>query len=276
MQVILPCLSDPFDYVLPGAQDQSGVSLLPFAPLVLSSLIEGDQVPVNQIPVASIPPPSFIWLGDWFGALPKTIANFPVEGGVMMNITIGNISTPIQIDPIQQFLNKSINQDSNGMYLDLGDNICGQQEVPPSYIIQGNSGLSDFGNISPLPSFPDAILMFSGSMKNIFVNLSTGFMQEMITNVYTESNQIFIVRGLTRDNNGSPLGNCQIFVLDVSRMVVNPAINSNPVIATGMSDNNGNYSLQVSGNVNYQIIGYLPGSPDVGGITIDSILPITG
>jgi len=279
MQIILPCFADPFDYVLQGAMldPQSGVSMLPVYPLAMASLIEGDMFPISYPPVGPIPPAEMVPLWDWYGVLPRQVGPMANEGGIVIMLTVGTpIPAPILVDPILQFLNQVIPQDLTGQYLDFSDSMS--LTTVPTYIIQGNSGAGDFGNILP-PTFPTAEINISGSLKSLATNIvfPITFGNNMMVNLYTNTTQRFLITGVTKDNNSNPLGNCQVFILDVSRMYVNTNAGGNPIVATGTSDNSGNYSLQVGGNGTfYQVIGYLPGAPDVGGITVDSITPVTG
>jgi len=280
MQIILPCLSDPFDCVLQGAQDQSGVLPLSFSPLAMISLIEGDMFPISYLPIAPIPSWEVPPTPEGYGVLPRQIGPMAIEGGTVVNLIVGTPApASIFVDPIQQFLNQTIPQDLTGQYLDIYDDTLGILDFPPGYIIPGNSGSADLGNIFPLNPFPPAEILMASGLRSLttYIVLPPTFGNNLLVNLYTDTTQRYIISGVTRDNGGNPLGNCQIFVMDVSRMFPNAGINANPIVAIGTSDNAGNYSIQVGGNnLFYQVIGYLPGNPDVGGITVDSITPTTG
>lgn len=280
--IILACPADPFDCVLQGGQDQSGVLPLPFAPLAMaqSVMIEGDMFPISYLPVAPVPSKEVPPTPEGYGVLPRMLNPMAVEGGAILSITVGTPTPPpVQIDTVQQFLNQIIPQDLVGVYNEMYDNILGILDFPPTYIIPGNSGSGDLGNIFPVNPFPAAEYTISGSLKSLAMNIvfSPTYGNIMMTNLYTDTTQRFMITGVTRDNGGNPLGNCLIYIMDVTRMYPNAAAGANPIIAIGTSDNSGNYSIQVIGNgIPYQVIGYLPGNPDVGGITIDTITPVTG
>ncbi len=72
----------------------------------------------------------------------------------------------------------------------------------------------------------------------------------------------FFIRGVSRDSTGSALANCEIYLFDVNRTLVQQTV----------SDGSGNYSFQVSGKSSYyQVHFYLVGSPDRAGITKNTL-----
>lgn len=71
------------------------------------------------------------------------------------------------------------------------------------------------------------------------------------------------ISGRTLDSTGSALANCFVeleLVSDGTRM------------ATTISDGSGNYSFQVGNPVCYQCTAYKVGSPDVAGITVNTLI----
>lgn len=80
---------------------------------------------------------------------------------------------------------------------------------------------------------------------------------------------LWILSGTTRDSAGSVLANCRVVVFETARLAVNAA----PIVAETISDGAGNYSVTVPLNTHYQAIAYLPGSPDVAGITRADVKP---
>jgi hypothetical protein len=81
------------------------------------------------------------------------------------------------------------------------------------------------------------------------------------------SQDALYVAGTTLDSTGAPLGGCTVVLLDAARMVANPNPFANPVVATTVSNASGLYSFVVRGGRGYQVVAYLPGSPDVAGVT---------
>lgn len=80
----------------------------------------------------------------------------------------------------------------------------------------------------------------------------------------------WVITGITRDSTGATLGNCRVVALEVGRIEVSNA----PVVAETISDGSGNYSLTVPMNVAYWVVAYKPGSPDVGGVSLNTVVPV--
>lgn len=72
------------------------------------------------------------------------------------------------------------------------------------------------------------------------------------------------VTGVTRDNTGSALGNCRVCIFDYGRLAVGAA---QSMVGETISDGSGNYSIEVGESGPYQVIAYLPGSPNRAGIS---------
>ena len=70
------------------------------------------------------------------------------------------------------------------------------------------------------------------------------------------------ISGQTLDSNNNPLANC-VVELELS--------SDGSRVATTQSDGSGNYSFAVS-NGPYQVNAYLSGSPDVSGITLNTLV----
>lgn len=96
-----------------------------------------------------------------------------------------------------------------------------------------------------------------------------GFAIGLIANIFSDKTvsqySRYLISGVTRDASGNPLGNC---VVEVYETV------SNLFRATTVSDANGNYAIEISGDlgITFQAIAYLPGSPDVAGVTVNTLV----
>ena len=76
----------------------------------------------------------------------------------------------------------------------------------------------------------------------------------------------YTISGVTQDSFGNPLGGC---VVEVYETV------SNMIRAETVSDANGNYIVDVTSGetgLTFQAIAYLSGSPDVAGITANTLV----
>lgn len=76
--------------------------------------------------------------------------------------------------------------------------------------------------------------------------------------------------GVTRNSAGAALGGCRVMALDVGQIAITGA----PIVAESISDGSGNYSVPVPLNTAYQVIAYKSGSPDVGGVSLNTITPV--
>lgn len=79
------------------------------------------------------------------------------------------------------------------------------------------------------------------------------------------STQVWVIAGITRDSTGAVLASCLVELMRSRDMTL---------IATQTSDGSGNFSFQVDPADKYQVIGYKPGSPDVAGITANTLIGV--
>ena len=77
------------------------------------------------------------------------------------------------------------------------------------------------------------------------------------------SPQTFTIAGVTRNANGSALGNCALVLFRAA---------DDSIAARGNSDANGQYSMGASSQVTHYAVAYLPGSPDIAGTTVNTIV----
>jgi hypothetical protein len=87
------------------------------------------------------------------------------------------------------------------------------------------------------------------------------------------SNARFVISGVTRGSTGSPLGGCNVIAMSTEEMAV--ARDPDAVIVDiEVSDANGAFALQVPRNVAHMLVGYKAGSPDVAGVTVNTLQPV--
>jgi hypothetical protein len=82
----------------------------------------------------------------------------------------------------------------------------------------------------------------------------------------------YVISGVTYDKSGTPLGGCTVQVFSVE---------TPPVLrGAAVSLANGTYSIEVTAYtvtaLNFQAVAYLPGSPDVAGVTVNTLVPALG
>jgi len=114
---------------------------------------------------------------------------------------------------------------------------------------------------------------------------------QWFSNDIGQTTQTFTVSGQTLTGAGAALGNCRVVVYETGRIAVpntpplafysagnpNPMRweHESPVVAEAISDGSGNFTITVPMNLCYQLTGYKTGSPDVAGITKDTVTPGT-
>lgn len=91
------------------------------------------------------------------------------------------------------------------------------------------------------------------------------------------SNVRFVISGVTRDGTGAALGSCTVSAFRVDELVYpnDPDVFSDPMVSQTVSDaSTGSYSIQVGFNTAHQLTGYKTGSPDLAGITVNTVTPV--
>ncbi len=70
------------------------------------------------------------------------------------------------------------------------------------------------------------------------------------------------IGGFTRDSNGATIGGCTVNLFRTS---------DNVFIASTTSDSSGYFHIPATTGANYFLVGYLAGSPDVEGTTVNTL-----
>lgn len=73
----------------------------------------------------------------------------------------------------------------------------------------------------------------------------------------------YTITGVTKDSTGAVLPNCTVNLFETSTKLIK---------AVTVSDANGNFLLDGTVDGIYQLTGYLSGSPDVAGITVNTLV----
>lgn len=71
--------------------------------------------------------------------------------------------------------------------------------------------------------------------------------------------------GVTRNLRGQPLGLVTVDIFDTA---------TNTIQGTTVSDGGGNYTVTLNTGANCFAVGYLAGSPDVAGTTLNTLVPV--
>lgn len=75
----------------------------------------------------------------------------------------------------------------------------------------------------------------------------------------------FSLSGVTRNLRGQPLGGVTVDIFDTA---------TNTFQGTSVSDGSGGYTVIIGTGSNCYAVGYLTGSPDVAGTTLNTLVPV--
>jgi hypothetical protein len=76
----------------------------------------------------------------------------------------------------------------------------------------------------------------------------------------------YVISGVTRDASGNALGSCAVNVFETV---------SGLLRGSTISDASGNYNIEIAGDrgLTFFAAAYLPGSPDIAGVTVNTLIP---
>jgi hypothetical protein len=141
--------------------------------------------------------------------------------------------------------------------------VAGEQTYPP---------------MAPDAAPPREVLRspFAGSMVGSNAQISTpcGALYPLdignhLMTAFAQSSARWTLTGVTRDSTGAALGSCRVVVSETARI----AVGQTPIVVETISDGSGNYSVAVPLNTLYQVVAYKTGSPDVAGVSLQTLTP---
>lgn len=176
------------------------------------------------------------------------------------------------------------------------DETDGTMPLSPNVVL---AGMQTYDPMMVLYSTSTDVLMsqFDGSRvsNHACISTATGALvpvetgRKCLLNNFVQATNRFTLSGVSRDSTGAALGNCRVVLYETGRIAVdglthaqmpsagNPekveADTESPVVAEMISDGSGNFSFNTPMNTAYQITGYKAGSPDVAGITVNTLTP---
>jgi hypothetical protein len=268
MQIIVEVPQDPTDLVLQGAVigDTSlgaeSQSRLPW--FVLQGELGVDKMPGFPVPRA------MIGQHDWYGIKPRTTGPKVMSGGECVMLDIGAKPVDPFVDPIQRWLNSVFQVDKAGFMMSLYDaKTIGAPEAFAQFMVPEPETM---GN--PMVNIPRGAVYRSGLAKRTTMPvLPDSFGRLTALDSFVESSGRWRVAGVTRDGAGAALGSCRVVLMESGMIVLDPARQNNPIVGDATSDGSGNYSIAVGKPVPHQAIAYLAGSPDVAGVTVNTVIP---
>lgn len=269
MRVLLPTLPQPPDQVIQNltiGDTQLGPLFAPWQDYGVNwngeNCLQGEWW-TSRIPEIPVPRAMIGW--NPYTPWPDQIGPMAIQGGMVGMVPIGPPPTiPVQIDPVIAALYSQVPQDSNGEMYGLYE-ILPSQQAPEFDVVQ----------MAPSIAAPTPVLNLRGEVKNsglLKVMTSANLPATFGLNVYPSptSYQAFTLTGTTTDGTGAALGNCRVVAYQTGwQYVGNPPV----VIAETVSDGSGAFSLLLR-NIDYQLSAYKAGSPDLAGITKNTVTPV--
>lgn len=282
MAIIFAIPSDPTDLVMQGQivgdEPKGWVPDNSFAQggATASLLQGGEDWIAEKLPYPTTPP-----VHPWMPYYASPSIGWPMVAcatGEILQIPIGPgvgkmVAPTTLVDPVQTFLNSTLPLDLTGSYspMDLLP-IDADQSAPPVDISQGPE--TPWESTTPIQVPRVAVQMAGyGSHRNPMVAPvlpdQYGLMKG---DWYVESSVEWFVSGVTRDSTGTPIGSCRVLLLASDKMMPNQDILANAVLAETTSDAaTGAFSFQVVDQRSFQIVAYKAGSPDVMGVTVNTV-----
>lgn len=271
MIIIVEVPQDPTDIVLQGAV----IGDVPLGGEPQSRtpwfIMQGE---IRTSAIAEIPVPrDMIGQHDWYGILPRTIGPKVMSGGEVVMLDIGKKPVNVFVGPTKKWENSVFAVDQSGFGLTLYDaKTIGAPEPLAQYMVPEPETM---GN--PVITIPRGAIYRSGLIKRTTVPiLPDSFGRHTVVDDFTETTRRWFITGVTKDSVGAPLGNCRVVAMRTDRIGINTDQFSNPILADAISDGNGNFSIQVNTNIPFQLMGYKVGSPDVAGVTVNTVIPTDG
>jgi len=277
-RIVLPMLKDPTDIIVQGDSPLywSDFNMFPFGNMGepgCSPMCPGMSSTIDPMPVIPVPTTPYVWLPSGIGGiLPRTIGTMVLGGGQVVMQGIGIKPTPSpSVIPLEKYLYDNVDKALNSSIPSWASRDPSDRIITPCMYESPEYNLA-----RPIP-MPEMALM--GIVKNMTNTLLPASFQQRCTIDYGTDNDAitqWFIRGVTKNSSGTPIGGCRVVLFISGRIgvVTVPDKDANPVIAETVSDASGNYSIQVNKSIYYQAMAYLAGSPDVAGLTVNTLVPV--
>jgi hypothetical protein len=259
---MLPLLADPTDQIV---QNEMTVFGNAFTSAFSYWIPEQGVENMKGFPV----PRALVGQHEWYGLLPRKLGPMALFGGEVVFPEIGDLTVPAPVDRGIAWINQNLGTQIGG-YAAIGPDIIGPAETANSFIVAPDDPLDDTDKIM-LPRKPLGMGNLAG--KRTFPKMPTSYFdKELVEGTIVESTQRWTLSGQTLNSTGAPTGGCRVLLFDTSKMIA--GAEANPILMETISDGSGNYSFIVPRQMGYQLTAYLPGSPDIAGVTRNDVQPV--
>lgn len=272
MRILLPTLPEPTDQVIQNltiGDTPLGPAFETWQDLGASwygeRVLQGEWV-TSRMPGFPVPRAMIGW--NPYFAVPSQIGPMATSSGRVEMVPIGPAkAVPRQIDPAIAALYAQVPQDSNGELYGLGV-MLPSPSAPAFDRVLSNVPASD----PVAPTHPRREVSDSGLLKRLTVAAMPAEFGRVVVPLYDapQSYQVFQLTGTTRDGTGGLLGNCRVIAYQSGTRYVDAGAK---IIAETVSDGSGAFTMLLR-NIDYQLIAYKEGSPDLGGLTRQDVTPV--
>lgn len=274
MRIIRPTLPEPSDQVIQNltiGEIPLGPVFEPWQDLGVNwqgeMCLQGEWV-TSRMPEIPVPRAMIGWMPTF--AQPSSIGPMAIQGGIVGMVPIGPaVAVNPIIEPTLKWLDAQIPQDTNGEILGL--NVTLPSQSAPAF----DRVLSNDATVAvPTPGIanPRWEVKDSGLLKIITTaNLPEEFGRVVIPLFADQqSYQVFTLTGTTVNGSGAAVGDCRVIAYQSGWRYVGAGTK---IIAETISDGSGNFSMLLR-NIDYQLVAYKEGSPDLGGVTRQDVTPV--
>lgn len=262
MRVLLPTIPDPVGVLV--ANEQTTFVTPPIA--LENPCFQGPCVDMQwrMDRNAAVPMQYVNWHPLW--GQPSQVGPMVVGGGVLVWQQIGKPPLNPFVDPVQMWLNSKVVLDNTGALSALYVNMLPNVDDVDWFLFSQPLSEPDF------PTLPTAAEDMSGLLDtptycnpppNTFPTLDD----------YSEATVKWVLAGQTKTLAGAAVANVRVVAMRVDKIAWNPDAQSNPIVGETVSNASGMFSIQVATTLPHQLFGYVTGSPDNKGITINTLVP---
>lgn len=268
MRLLRPSIPEPPDALVAGLTiGDTPLGVVPLAGAYMP-VLQGEYPPANM-PGNAVPRAAIGW--NPYFCVPSQIGPMAIVSGGVVMVPIGPAkAAPLDllIDPVLKWLSSELPLDATAAWAPpLMPVPTVTDPIVPSKVLAGECVLS---NLPPLTN-PRTQVAISGMLKVMTApTLIPQFGWTLSYPSRFETSDAFLLTGTTVTGAGVAEPNCRVIAYQSGWRYVDAGPK---IIAETTSDGSGVFSLLLR-NIDYQLVGYKEGSPDLGGVTRQDVTPV--